>query len=157
MFFEEAESESEPLPARFLLVPAVADDYPLLRSINLFVSVLSMCSCLVVVGGYLAFQELRKFFTRLVLYLAIADMWLAAAGVIGHFPNPTSSGCLVQSTFFVFFGVSSFLWSSAISYALRQILFHRSTKSFREMELEGKMHKVREINMDNRGQPFGHF
>ncbi|CAD7925234.1 unnamed protein product [Amoebophrya sp. A120] len=128
---------------RFLLVPAVAEEYPLLRSVNLLVSALSMASCQVVIGGYLLLPHLRKFFTRLILYLSIADMWLACASVIGHFPNPSSTGCLVQSTFFVFFSLASFLWSSAISHSLRLLLFRgKQTPSFKEMEVETKMHKV---------------
>ncbi len=120
-----------------------AGQYRFLKGVNLFVSSLSLISSLIVIGGFVLLPEIRKLFTRLILYLSISDVWLASACVMGHFPDPSSTGCFVQSMFFTYFSLASIFWTTSISYALKKTL--RTDKEFREIDTEVFLHKVRAL------------
>lgn len=98
---------------------------PLFRSLNTVSSVLSIGGCLLVIGAFLAFPALRRYFARLVLYLAISDLWLCTSFLMGEFERPHYTKCVVQSMLGIFFGLSSILWTVAIADSIRRIVMAR--------------------------------
>ena len=81
------------------------DEYPVLRQLNFLVAVLSVLGASTIIVLFSVFVSLRKFFSRLVVYLAIADFWQFTLTAFGHFSGP-SSGCLVQGAGLTYFGVA---------------------------------------------------
>ncbi|CAJ1430432.1 unnamed protein product [Effrenium voratum] len=95
---------------------------PVFRWLNTVSSALSVAGCLVVIGAFLAFPALRRYFARLVLYLAISDLWLCTSFLMGEFESPHYTKCTIQSMLGIFFGLSSVLWTVAIADSIRRIV-----------------------------------
>ncbi|CAK9001947.1 G-protein coupled receptor 1 [Durusdinium trenchii] len=98
---------------------------PLFKTLNTVSSVLSILGCLLVIGAFLGFPALRRYFARLVLYLAISDLWLCTSFLMGEFERPHYTKCVVQSMLGIFFGLSSVLWTVAIADSIRRIVMAR--------------------------------
>ncbi|CAJ1392393.1 unnamed protein product [Effrenium voratum] len=64
----------------------------------------------------------RRYFARLVLYLAISDLWLCTSFLMGEFESPHYTKCTIQSMLGIFFGLSSVLWTVAIADSIRRIV-----------------------------------
>lgn len=122
------------------MVTASDEEFASLQTVNSFVSSLSLLGSATVIGWYLLFPDIRKLFTRLILYLCISDFWLASACMLGHFTDSSSIGCLVQGTLLSYFSLTSVLWTTGITYTLRRML--KTGSGFGEIETEVKLHKV---------------
>eukprot|EP00933_Yihiella_yeosuensis_P015185 TRINITY_DN13330_c5_g1_i1.p1 TRINITY_DN13330_c5_g1~~TRINITY_DN13330_c5_g1_i1.p1 ORF type:complete len:461 (+),score=51.67 TRINITY_DN13330_c5_g1_i1:71-1384(+) len=111
-------------------------DYgPVFKWLNWFSSTLSVLGCLVVIVTFLLFPQLRRYFYRLVLYLAISDLWLCTSFLIGQSDGPHYTKCGVQSLLGVFFGLSSICWTVAIADSVRRVVL------VRDLSVESKHEK----------------
>ncbi|CAE6913309.1 GCR1 [Symbiodinium natans] len=99
--------------------------WPVFQTLNAVSSVLSIAGSLLVIGVFMAFPQLRRYFARLVLYLAISDLWLCTSFLMGAFQKPHYTKCTVQALLGVFFGLSSVLWTVAIADSIRRIVMAR--------------------------------
>lgn len=98
---------------------------PVFQTLNAISSVLSIAGSLLVIGVFIAFPQLRRYFARLVLYLAISDLWLCTSFLMGEFHRPHYTKCTIQALLGVFFGLSSILWTVAIADSVRRIVMAR--------------------------------
>eukprot|EP00439_Symbiodinium_sp_Y106_P086920 s244_g36.t4 len=98
---------------------------PVFQTLNAVSSVLSIAGSLLVIGVFMAFPQLRRYFARLVLYLAISDLWLCTSFLMGEFHRPHYTKCTIQALLGVFFGLSSILWTVAIADSVRRIVMAR--------------------------------
>mmetsp|Transcript_21424 Transcript_21424/g.49887 ORF Transcript_21424/g.49887 Transcript_21424/m.49887 type:complete len:371 (-) Transcript_21424:91-1203(-) len=98
---------------------------PVFQTLNAVSSLLSIAGSLLVIGIFLAFPQLRRYFARLVLYLAISDLWLCTSFLMGEFQPPHYTKCTIQSMLGIFFGLSSILWTVAIADSVRRIVMAR--------------------------------
>jgi len=115
------------------------------RALMVFSASLSIVGSLAVIGAFALFPQLRRYFARCVVYLAISDLWLCASMVLGEARSPHYTKCMVQATFSSFFGLSSILWTVVIADSLRRVLLQR------DLSVESK-HEVR-IHMAAWGLP----
>lgn len=126
------------------LVPGSSDgfvDYSdIFHTLNMIAATLSIIGSGVVIFAFLAFPQLRRFFSRLVLYLAISDLWLCTSMLLGYSRPPHYMKCMVQSSFGTFFGLSSVMWTLCIADAMRRVLLARDLSS--ESKHEVRMHAV---------------
>lgn len=109
--------------------------FHLLSSLSSGLSVLGSLAVIVV---FLAFPQLRRFFARLVVYLALSDLWLCTSLLLGQVRAPHHSKCYLQSAFGTFFGLSSILWTGAIAHCLRRLLHGDLAVE----GLEGRLHLI---------------
>lgn len=114
--------------------------YEGIAKINFWTSALSVLGCLVILGIFVAFPHLRKFFSRLVVYLTVSDFWLCMCNLIGHVDNPSSTKCLVQAVVVTYFGLSSIIWTVIIAYALHQTICRQNVNL--EARCEGYFHMI---------------
>eukprot|EP00929_Paragymnodinium_shiwhaense_P003523 TRINITY_DN104079_c0_g1_i1.p1 TRINITY_DN104079_c0_g1~~TRINITY_DN104079_c0_g1_i1.p1 ORF type:complete len:400 (-),score=46.22 TRINITY_DN104079_c0_g1_i1:41-1240(-) len=93
--------------------------FHLINAVSAGLSIVGSCA---VIGVYLLFPQLRRFFARLVLYLAISDLWLCTSMLMGQSRAPHYMKCQIQSAFGTFFGLASIIWTLAIADSLRYVL-----------------------------------
>ncbi|CAG9320174.1 unnamed protein product [Blepharisma stoltei] len=79
--------------------------------------------------AYIYFKELRGFTFRLVVYLAIADMFTALSFAVPHYLSQEL--CLIQALVLNYSSLASVLWTSVIAFTLYRGVVNE------EMELEG--------------------
>lgn len=113
---------------------------PLFHMLYKTSAVLSILGSLVVIVTFIAYPQLRRFFARLILYLAVSDLWLCASMLMGNSKGPHYTKCMVQSLLGTFFGLASILWTLAIAESLRRVLVVSDFDL--EGKLEWKMHMV---------------
>jgi len=85
-------------------------------------AILSILGSLLVIIAFLVFRQLRRYFSRIVVYLAISDLWLCTSMLMGQSRAPHYTRCIVQSALGSFFGLSSILWTMIVADSLRRVL-----------------------------------
>ncbi|CAE8686055.1 unnamed protein product [Polarella glacialis] len=119
----------------------VGSEYgPVFHALNTISSVLSIAGSLLVIVTFLLFPQLRRYFARLVLYLAISDLWLCTSFLIGESPAPHYTKCSVQSLLGIFFGLASILWTVAIADSVRRVVLACDLSV--ESRHEGRLHMI---------------
>jgi len=91
-----------------------------------------------VIGSFIVFPQLRRYFSRLVVYLAISDLWLCVSFLMGQAHTPHLMKCRVQSCLGIFFGLSSILWTVAVADSLRRVLLRHDLSV--ESRHESRLH-----------------
>jgi len=113
---------------------------PLFYILNGISAMLSIIGSIAVIVTFIMFPQLRRFFSRLIVYLAISDLWLCTSMLMGQSRAPHYTKCMVQSCLGVFFGLASIIWTVIIADCLRRVLIVRDL-SF-ESKLEGRLHII---------------
>lgn len=102
--------------------PDPEDTLLVIRCVSATLSIIGSCWVIIT---FIAYPQLRRFFSRLVLFLAVSDLWLCASVLLGQPPVPHYTKCMVQSAMGSFFGLSSVLWTAAIADALHRVVLCR--------------------------------
>lgn len=125
------------------LVPGSSDGFvdhnEVFHTLNMLSAGLSIIGSSMVILAFVLFKQLRRFFARLILYLAISDLWLCTCFLMGYSRPPHNMKCMVQSALGSFFGLASILWTLAIADAVRRVLLARDlcVESKHEVRLHG--------------------
>lgn len=100
-----------------------------------FSSIVSITGSLTVIVTFLLFPQLRKFFARLAVYLALSDLWLCCAMMMGPSRPPHYTKCMIQSAMNSYFGLATVLWTVAFANSLHRVLLDR------DLSVESKYEK----------------
>ena len=98
--------------------------------LNIAGSCLSLLGCFYILTTVLIFHELRKFMFRLIMYLAIANIFISISSFL-PFSHSTSI-CKAQAIILSFGTISNLLWTACIMYCIYQLLVneHKSSLKF---------------------------
>jgi hypothetical protein len=93
--------------------------------IQIFSLVSSLCSLSVVIT-YFIFKEIKtKRFLQLIALMCFCNFCLAISSLIG-FPQKESILCWIQGLFSNYFIVASWLWTTVLTYSMRQVCSGKS-------------------------------
>ncbi|EPS58978.1 hypothetical protein M569_15833, partial [Genlisea aurea] len=96
-----------------------------LTVVNTGASVISLGGSAFIVLCYLLFKELRKFYFKLVFFLALSDMLYSFFAIVG---DPSKGYfCYAQGYTTHFFCVASFLWTTTIAFTLHRTVVRHKT------------------------------
>jgi hypothetical protein len=85
---------------------------------------ISVASSTVVAGTCLAFKSLRRsFFTRIILMIALSDVGLSTAAILG-FPSGERESCALQGFLFVFFTRANWMWTTMLVFQMYRFIIH---------------------------------
>lgn len=98
--------------------------------LNIAGSCLSLIGCFYILVTVLIFHELRKFMFRLIMYLAIANIFISISSFLPFFQSTPI--CKAQAVILSFGTISNLLWTACIMYSIYQLLVneHKSSLKF---------------------------
>lgn len=93
-----------------------------IENVVIFTSVVSCLFSLFVMMTFFMFSDMRKkMFMRYIFYISLSDFLMSFSSVVG-FPDDGSVLCWVQGLMQGIFAVSSWFWTTALSYSLYSII-----------------------------------
>ena len=110
--------------------------------------ILSIIGSLFIIFNFISFVELRTFSFKLVLFIAISDLFRAIAMILPSYYNEDLNKCLycIQSILGNICGLSTVLWNASIAHALKYV-FQSRVKSITKEDTNLLFHRYLCINI----------